>query len=212
VSLITLGLALDYKTEGGLAATDPITISSRPFFWQQMERTRANFVTLNDLAPIKMAQVTLTDAQIKTLPTTPVTLITAPGGTGTIVPISVSLKVNASAGAYTNKNATYSAIAVYWLGDFTVWATTAVLNDSTTSPAKAALTNFLNAQKSLAVLIPYHDWPATTGNGWVLPSTPVSGQYENKALAIAADNNGSSNYTGGNAANTMLVTVLYMVL
>jgi hypothetical protein len=46
----------------------------------------------------------------------------------------------------------------------------------------------------------------------VLPSTPVSGQYENKALAIAADNNGSSNYTGGNAANTMLVTVLYMVL
>lgn len=212
MSLITLGLATDFKTAAGTDPTSAITALDRPMFWQQIERTRANFVTLDNMAPLKMAQVTLTDAQIKALPTTPITLIAAPGGTSTIVPISASLKVNSTAGAYTNKNTTYSAIAIYWLGDFTNWATTAVLNDSTTSPAKASLTNFLAAAKTLANLIPYHDSPATTAQGWVLPPTPTSAQYENKALAIAADNNGSGAYTGGNSANTMLVTVLYLVL
>jgi len=41
---------------------------------------------------------------------------------------------------------------------------------------------------------------------------PVSTVYENKALAIAADNNGSGNYTGGNAANSLTVYFEYWIV
>jgi hypothetical protein len=212
MSLITLGLALDFKTAAGTDPTSALTALDRPMGWQQIERTRANLVILNDLAPIKLAQVTLTDAQIKALPTTPITLIAAPGSGLTIVPISASIFCLSSAGAYTNVNATYSALAIYWLGDFTRWAMTPVLNDTGTAPDLVNLADLLSAAKHLANLIPYHDGPATTPTGWVVPGSVPSTQYENKALAIAGDNNGSGAYTGGNAANTMKVSVLYLVL
>jgi hypothetical protein len=213
VSLITLGLALDYKTEGGLAATDPITISSRPFFWQQMERTRANFVTLNDLAPIKMAQVTLTDANVKALPTTPISLIAAPASGTRIVPLMAHLKTAFTAGAYTNINSDS------WLG--------IVINAGGTEvdvlgyvPQDAAITNgtttnisSLFAAANSRVTLPMYSrtegvdsWGPTPG------SAAASSNWDAKALSIKSDNNGSGVYTGGNAANTMLVTVLYLVL
>jgi len=210
VSLITLGLALDYKTEGGLAATDPITVSSRPFFWQQMERTRANFVTLEDLALIKHAQVTLTDAQVKALPTTPVTLIAAPGSGLTIVPLQGILRATCTAGAYTNINATICNLAVYWLGDFNAWPLAGVVNDSSASPSPGKVTTLLgSASKHIAILPAYTD---NYTNNWNLPPIIGDSTYENKAIAIAVDNNGSSNFTGGNSANTLRVDVIYLVL
>lgn len=210
MSLITLGLALDYKTEGGLAATDPITVSSRPFFWQQMERTRANFVTLEDLAAVKHVQVTLTDAQVKALPTTPITLIAAPGSGSTIVPLQAILRATCTAGAYTNINATICNLAVYWLGDFSTWPLVGVVNDSSASPSPGKVTTFLGgANKHIAILPAYTD---NYTNNWNLPPVIGDAIYENKAIAIAVDNNGSGNFTGGNAANTLRVDVIYLVL
>ncbi len=212
MSLITLGLALDYKTEGGLAATDPITVSSRPFFWQQMERTRANFVIIEDLAAIKHVSVTLTATELRDLPTTPITLIAAPASGKTIVPVSASMYSNVST-AYANVNTTYCAVFIYWLGDQSIWAYTAPVNDSTSSPALVKVTELLTGAgtKHRANLIPYHDSPATTPNGWVIPQVMLSTTYETKALAIAADNNGSSNFTNG-SGSSLIVDIAYMVL
>lgn len=211
MSLITLGLATDYLTEGGLAATAPITVNNRPFFWQQIERTRANFADILDsLAYIQHARVTLTDAQIKALPTTPITLIAAPASGKRIHLVSASIRTDTAAGAYTNINTTYSAIAMYYLGDFSVWVSMGIVNDNVPTPDITRLTDMIGvAQLASANVTAYNDTP---GNGWVLPVNITSTTSDAKALAIAADNNGSGAFTGGNAANSMTVDVLYLEL
>jgi len=209
VSLITLGLSLDYKTEGGLAATDPITVSSRPFFWQQMERTRANFVSLNDLAPIKMAQVTLTDAQIKALPTTAVTLITATGSGTFIKVISVVYASNFTAGAYTNLNATYVDLSLFL---DTYYASYGFVKDTTTTPPITSITDMF---ASASVKIYEMGQPSVVAfagaPGYATNINMASSGALNQPLTVKADNSGS-NFTGGNSANTLKVTVLYLVL
>ena len=209
MSLITLGLALDYKTEGGLAATDPITVSSRPFFWQQMERTRANFVTLEDLAVIKHARVTLVHTEIRDLPITPITLIASPGSGFRIDVLFATLRAKTSSAAYTNINTTYSALALYWIGDFSVWATVGVVNDTAATPDLTRLSQLLGVTGTDSVrLIPYQDG---SDNGWIVPVVIGSGGTDDKALAIAVDNNGSLAFTGGNSANTLQVDVFYTI-
>lgn len=210
MSLITLGLATDYLTEAGLSATAPITSATRPFFWQQMERTRANFAdVLDNLAAIKHARVTLTDAQVKALPTTPVTIISAPGANLRLDVMLATVRAKTSSGAYTNINATYSALALYWLGDFTQWATLGSVNDSTASPTLDKLSQMLGVTGVTSTrMSPYVD---NFTNGWVIPSPLGSGTTDNKALAVAVDNNGSGAFTGGNAANSLQVDVFYTI-
>ncbi len=212
MSLITLGLALDYKTEGGLAATDPITVSSRPFFWQQMERTRANFVTVNDLAPLKKAVVTLTDAQIKALPTTPITLVAAPAGTEIIAPIMVSLRMNPAGGAYTNINTGATPGQSQWelttnsqdFGNSIIYNSTAESN--------TMLSDML-ATTTPKIMVTTSPWYNNESGFYGLYGYPnLTSSFVGQALQIKAVNTTNGNYTGGNAANTCIVTVLYIVL
>jgi len=156
---------------------------------------------------LQKSVTTLTDAQIKALPTTPITLIAAPGAGYRIKVIGASYHATTSAGAYTNIDATYCAMALYWLGDFTQWATVGVVDDS-----GATLTRFtalLGVASTLtADLTPYLD---VFSGGWAVPNVVSLSSSENKALAVAIDNDGTGALTGGNAANTLKVTVEYVI-
>jgi hypothetical protein len=211
VPLITGTSSLDLLTEAGLSATAPITSTNRPFFWQQLERIRAALVICDSLGGIKHARVTLDNAQIKALPTTPVTLITAPAAGLEIVPILGRVRLDAAGGIYTNINEDYSAIAIYWLGDFSTWALTGIVDDSSGSPRDLfKLSQMLRNTANTSIrLIPYHDYFA---NGWVSAPVTETTTTEAKALSIAADNNGSGNYTGGHTSNTLRIDLVYMVL
>lgn len=162
--------------------------------------------------------VTLTDAQFKALPTTGITIVT-PGRSGyRIRPFAASLVSRFSAGAYTNVNATYCDLRLEVGVEYVVYC---LVNDSAASPALSQMTNFTGAADKVidpttpeVVGIP--DSNAAGVACYILPNNNVVGGssptvWDNQPLVLKADNNGSGNFTGGNAANTLKVTTYYAI-
>lgn len=160
---------------------------------------------------VRVATITLTDAQIKALPTTPQTIIAAPGAGSYNNVLSYALNLNTVAGAYTNINTTYSTLQIEtangnWLGPV-------IVNDDTTTPDVTRLTGFLGAAHSAFVRGPgaFLEAPGEP-SGWIVPASPTqTTDYDNDLVRIAIDNNGSGALTGGNAANSLKITVTYTV-
>jgi len=164
---------------------------------------------------------TLTDAQVKALPTTPITLIAAQGAGIRPKVLGLTVVVRAGAGAYTNVDATYSDLHLdVAAGDYIQYPI--LVNDSTVSASYQQMTQFLAAAADsvhdvvphqFTALGPTGAWAGTplyvfgTNNG-SSGSTPTG--LANSAVRIGADNNGSGNFTGGNAANTLKVFVYWV--
>lgn len=203
VPLITGVSSLDLLTEAGLDPTSALDVDNRPFFWQQIERIRAALAICDRLAPIKVWKFTIDNTAFKALPTTPVVLAPAPGSGKRLKALGCTLRMNASAGAYTNINATYSALAIYWQGDFSQWALDGVVNDSTEASATLdRLSGFAGSAATNWTDLPTYVDIFTT-NRWTIAPLIPSTITENKALAIAIDNNGSGNLTAGHINNVL---------
>lgn len=158
-------------------------------------------------ANLSLATVTIPHADILTLPTTPVELIPAPGVGKRIVPIQWDLFGDFSAGAYTNIVPASFAYLVSRLGgidyssyladDLTVYISE--FNDFFTTAAKV--------HASLDV------WNLTDPSwGSLAYGEPAGATLQNAALDLFAANGSAGNLTGGNAANTLTVRVLYLVV
>ncbi len=162
------------------------------------------------LAAIYQATVTLTDAQIKALPTTPITVVSAPGANKVIQPIFANLFAKTTSGAYTNIN----AAANLTLAMPSLFAMSYIPNDAamTTIGSHTRLTDILGgANNRRAELMPFFETEAVDSWGPVGTIGASTGGV-NEALQVLIDNGGSGALTGGNAANSLTVVVLYSIV
>lgn len=157
-------------------------------------------------ASILFGQTTLTNAQILALPTTGVDLVATPGANRAILPIWGLLNMDASAGAYANINAD-GFLFLQTSGNNLMSNYVA----NVTAPSRTYLSTLLGATRFCVPLMAYCDTLET--DQWGNLANPFArANLENRSLQIKADNGGSGDFTGGNAANTCVVTVLYIDL
>ncbi len=164
---------------------------------------------VNTAPIVRRATVTLTDAQVKALPTTPFSLVAAPGSGLLLVPHQIILMVNTNAAIYTNINAASSI----WAGlGSAAMLSSLIANDAGVSVAD--VTAFIGTAGKWATMLrwPFED-NRGDANGW----GPMAYIYDysaantNTALTLQMDNAGSGNLTGGNAANGLRAIVLYSI-
>jgi hypothetical protein len=159
----------------------------------------------DDIITVRKKSVTLTDAHIKALPTTPIEIVPAPGA-GKVIQYLGGTIVVALEADYTDID---DGSAMFF-GVATNVVSAYVLDDSGASPAQVNLSNLLAGSGDGVLFVPpYSDF----ASGWGLVAAGQSGvtNVANQPLTLRLDF-GTGNLTGGDATNTMKVTVLYTII
>lgn len=183
-SIVKYGVGPEYESEATRLKDDGVnlTLSGVP------------------LAPVYRGVADLTDAQIKTLPTSPVTIVPAPGEGQMVLPIGGFVWLDNQEG-------------VYVLDGDPIWQLVYV-----SSPFPKEASGFIDPTGAFlapglysAPIPSLSSYNAVEGYlSWGL--TGDANERVNTALAIADVYNGVPNYTGGNVANSLRVTVVYTVI
>lgn len=178
----------------GLAATLPIS-----------EANVTNLVTdLTTAGAVKVASVTLTNAQVIALPTAGVQIVAAPGASRVVVPIFGYMFLTWVAD-YGNINATArlgieygttGASTLAPLYEATAGQVSNLLIDSATHAAVLPPLGITQTVTQLSGLGQFQDEPGTV----------------NAALNVYANNQGDGAFTLGDAGNSLKVSVLYFTL
>ena len=143
---------------------------------------------------LRQATVSLTDAQIKALPTTPVEIIAAPGAGYAVMLLphwlGSVLQLDTTPGAYTNVSAT-AAVRFNGQVGFIEWLG---LDDLLTYGADAVM------------------YPSVINFGAGGGTVQETALAENSAITVDANNDGQGNFTGGHASNELTLSLVYLVL
>ena len=162
-------------------------------------------------AIVRKTTTVLTNAEVLALPTTAKQLLAAPGAGFWYRILAITYVGECTAGAYTNIDATYADIRLDYSGGRTYIAGY-VVDDSTATPVVTDLTGLLGTagQQMVPSQMYLEDTLAGATGGYVhFNGATAVADIENRALMLAGENNGSGNWTGGNAANSLTVTVYY---
>jgi hypothetical protein len=126
-----------------------------------------------------------------------------------IVPIQYLILVNATAGAYASINA--AATGFIQTTSTHVLMSGYIANDAGTTPAQSMVTQLLGAAgKRNLTLIPDFS-PVTPADGWsIFGDVQTTSDLDNRSLELSFGN-GGSDFTGGNAANSLTVITYYTV-
>jgi len=148
-----------------------------------------------DATVIRTTTLTLTDAQIKSAPTTHYQILPAPGANKLIVPIIAVATLDATAANYTNVDAGGATLQIEMgAGRSALYEDISqaypLLADGQSEKTRAVLT-FGDAKGAIGAL---------------------AAAIENDALELTWLNGASGNFTGGNAANNFRVTVVYTTI
>lgn len=152
--------------------------------------------------------ITIQHADILTLPTVPVLLLPAPALGFWNKLIGATISTSFSAAGYNTINAVYAAVQIQTpTGD---WLADAYVNDSAVPMQDA--TNLLSGIDGVFPFNVPTIFPSAS-NGWqqyvatLITRTHVSGI----ATYLSIDNNGTGDLGGGDPANSMLVTLYYII-
>lgn len=145
---------------------------------------------------LHQATVTLTNAQIKTLPSLPMEVVAAPGANRMLLPVYGAVVLNAVAGAYADTDG--GAVLLKYVGGHSNGSTYGTIPFNQADITVCGLGSESNIKNY-------------GGGDWTFwGPEDLQSVLVNKALAIACEN--GTDFTGGHADNSLTVTVAYMVL
>lgn len=167
----------------------------------------------SDVLGVFKAKVDLTDAQIKALPTTPITLVPAPGAGKTIYMLGAFVRIDTANDGYGNISADPAAsLFITFEGEGPGPAQGYLGKVATNHQLNLLLTSFTNHTVLLSPITTavIKDVSANVG-GFVLAQIDAF-DMENKALVLVVENAALGNFTGGDPANTGSITVVYAIV
>jgi hypothetical protein len=153
---------------------------------------------------------TLTDDQIKALPSTPVQLIPAPPLGKTLVIHRVLLAPHFASGPYSNISIAPDTPMLLVCADLGVPLATIIVDDPAATPPQTLLTEFLTASGDIWALIPPQALSQTTF-GTTLAGFTSTPPTPNLPLLVMIYNP-AGDLTGGDPANTLTVVVFYSII
>ena len=152
------------------------------------------------VAGVRYADVQLTDAQIKALPTAGVDVLPAPGAGYANIVLGAYVFLECSGGNYTNINvATGLELANDAAGNY----------DAVTN--KTVAVDGLFAGGSRFAVLPPTLWVAASYTTAPVYTAQFS-DWNNKPTQVWALNGGDGNFTGGHAGNTLSIRTWYAVV
>lgn len=164
--------------------------------------------TLSATGTVLRASRTLTNAEVKALPTTPIQVVTNAGPNTVLVPIKYVLISRFAGGAYTNLNASGWFQAQWGTGGGAL-ASNYLADDA--GDGIAVYSGLFGSASSRLALLTDFTYSTTPASGWGNIPGDATPLPTNEALYVRIDNGGSGDLTGGNAANTLTVVTYYVV-
>jgi hypothetical protein len=156
-------------------------------------------------APLFIATVSLTNAQIKALPTTAIEIIAAPSANSRVKLIHVTYAFWFEHGAYTNVDTTLAEL-------YLKTSAGTVLGGYLANDGGVSLTTLTTLFGAVSRTVDAPPMLSNTAGTYLVPvitGTPING--DGKAVQLFATNNGAGNFTGGHDSNILTVQAYYSV-